>query len=67
MIWGLIPPAHGEREGKAALVGGDTAHLVAGCCVCVLGVFFALLSYLSGRESKLKWPIFAPSFHKICA
>ncbi len=39
-IWGLIPPAHGEREGKAAFVGWDAAHLVVGCCVCVLGVFF---------------------------
>jgi hypothetical protein len=67
MIRGLIPPAHGEREGKAALVGWDAAHLsslVVGCCVCVC---FFFVSYLSGRESKLSWPIFAPSFHKICA
>ncbi len=33
-------------------------------CVCI---FFWPLSYLTGRESKLKWPIFASSFHKICA
>jgi hypothetical protein len=76
MIWGLIPPAHGEREGKAALVGWDTAHLV-GCpvclcvCVCVCFFFFFLpVRYLSGRkpiQPKLKWPIFAPTFQKICA
>ena len=71
MIRGHISPAHDEREGKAALVGWDTAHLV-GCRVCVCVFFFGggPVSYLSGRKSiqpKLKWPIFAPSFQKICA
>jgi hypothetical protein len=44
--------------------------LVCVCvCVCVC-VFFWPVSYLSGRKSiqpKLKWPIFASSFQKICA
>ena len=38
-------------------------------CVCVCFFFFWPVSYLSGRKSiqpKLKWPIFAPSFQKIC-
>ena len=72
MIRGLIPPAHGEREGKAAFVGWDAAHLcgwLSCVCVCVC-VFFGPVSYLSGRKSiqpKLKWPIFASSLQKICA
>ncbi len=73
MIWWRHCSPHGGREGKAALVGWDTAHLV-GCpvcvCVCVFFFFFGPVSYLSGRKSiqpKLKWPIFAASFQKICA
>ena len=72
-IWWRHCSPHGEREGKAALVGWDTAHLV-GCrvfvCVCVWVFFFWPVRYLSGRKSiqpKLKWPIFPPSFQKICA
>ena len=73
MIWWRRCSTHGEREGEAAFVGGGSAHLcgwllcVCVCvCVCVF-FFFWPLSYLSGRESKLKWPIFASSFPKICA
>ena len=72
---------HGRREGEAAFVGWGSAHLV-GCrvmclcvcvCVCVCVCFFFFFGpvrYLSGRKSiqpKLKWPIFPPSFQKICA
>ena len=73
MIWWRRCSTHGRREGEAAFVGWGSAHLV-GCCVMCLCVcvcfFFGPVSYLSGRKSiqpKLKWPIFAPSFQKICA
>ena len=42
MIWWRRCPPHGEREGKAALVGWDAAHLLVvvcgvslSLCVCV--------------------------------
>ncbi len=54
MIRGLIPPAHGEREGKAAFVGWGAAHLrgwLSCVCVCVFFFFLGPVSYQSGRKS----------------
>jgi hypothetical protein len=58
MIWWRDCSPHGDREGKAALVEWDTAHLVGfRVCVCVCVCFFFFFAS----------SIFAPSFHKICA
>ena len=68
----LLSPWRERGQSRFGRVGhGSSCWLSCVCvCVCVFFFFFWPVRYLSGRKSiqpKLKWPIFPPSFQKICA